>query len=246
MSCDAEQTQKEILRQSGVTTRPSECETRRGEILFGFSVFPKFTFDLRTVCRGFCNVRVLGILYPLDSFRRPPHYFPFGGVRGGFWSVLRILYPQCIQRKKNMVYAQCHPDRQHKSKGFCSPCYQKSLYDKDKEKSRWAFRSNAVNRKRRNSYTLDRSLAQKTRERRRNYGLSDEDYEGILLNQDGRCDLCHDDECTSFHIDHDHDTRTVRGLLCSNCNTGIGKLGDNIRGLQRALGYLQRKAVCGI
>jgi len=40
------------------------------------------------------------------------------------------------------------------------------------------------------------------------------------------------------HLDHDHDTRKPRGILCMDCNTGIGKLGDNIEGLLEALCYL--------
>ena len=39
--------------------------------------------------------------------------------------------------------------------------------------------------------------------------------------------------------DHCHNTQEHRGWLCSNCNTGIGKLGDNISGVQQALDYLE-------
>jgi hypothetical protein len=40
-------------------------------------------------------------------------------------------------------------------------------------------------------------------------------------------------------LDHDHDTNEIRGWLCDQCNTGIGKLGDNIEGLEKALKYLK-------
>lgn len=43
-------------------------------------------------------------------------------------------------------------------------------------------------------------------------------------------------------VDHLHGTHHIRGLLCNSCNTGIGKLGDNIEGLERALDYLKRTA----
>lgn len=39
-------------------------------------------------------------------------------------------------------------------------------------------------------------------------------------------------------IDHDHNTGKVRGILCMSCNSGIGKLGDNKEGLERALRYI--------
>lgn len=42
------------------------------------------------------------------------------------------------------------------------------------------------------------------------------------------------------HIDHDYETGFVRGVLCPSCNTGIGKLGDTIASLERALTYLRR------
>ena len=138
----------------------------------------------------------------------------------------------------------CHPDRRHYGHGMCSACYQLSRYNKDKEKSRWAFRSHDLNQSRRANYTEQRALENRTRKRRRIYGISDDHYEQMLLNQDGRCCLCHDDDCLNFHTDHDPQTNKVRGLLCSNCNTGLGKLGDNIVGLRRAVRYLEHHA-CG-
>ena len=39
--------------------------------------------------------------------------------------------------------------------------------------------------------------------------------------------------------DHDHKTGKHRGWICSNCNTGIGKLGDNVEGVQKAVDYLE-------
>ena len=43
-----------------------------------------------------------------------------------------------------------------------------------------------------------------------------------------------------LHWDHCHDSSEHRGWLCSNCNTGIGKLGDNIEGVLKAVDYLAR------
>ena len=39
-------------------------------------------------------------------------------------------------------------------------------------------------------------------------------------------------------LDHDHKNDTFRGWICDRCNTGIGKLGDNLDGLMRAVQYL--------
>lgn len=41
-------------------------------------------------------------------------------------------------------------------------------------------------------------------------------------------------------MDHDHDTETFRGWICEKCNIGIGKLGDTLEGLTKAVEYLKR------
>jgi hypothetical protein len=41
-------------------------------------------------------------------------------------------------------------------------------------------------------------------------------------------------------LDHDKRTNKIRGWLCQKCNTGIGLLGDDVAGLERAIAYLQK------
>lgn len=56
----------------------------------------------------------------------------------------------------------------------------------------------------------------------------------------GACQLCGRDAVLNY--DHDHDTGTHRGWLCVTCNSGLGKLGDNVAGLKRAIKYLENFA----
>lgn len=55
---------------------------------------------------------------------------------------------------------------------------------------------------------------------------------------DGCCEKCH--RPSDLHGDHDPLTGRFRGWLCFHCNTGIGKLGDNIEGLREAIAYLEK------
>ena len=53
------------------------------------------------------------------------------------------------------------------------------------------------------------------------------------------CECC-GDSTSVLNWDHDHETGKHRGWICSNCNTGIGKLGDNLEGVTKAVEYLKR------
>lgn len=76
------------------------------------------------------------------------------------------------------------------------------------------------------------------------YGLTEQDYLGMVEAQGDRCAICgrHSSELNGFagvwHVDHCHSTGVVRGLLCPACNTSIGKLRDDVTVLQRAIDYL--------
>ena len=73
---------------------------------------------------------------------------------------------------------------------------------------------------------------------RRKYGITQDDFNNLVEAQNGLCGIC-GDELDKINIDHDHESGKVRGLLCTGCNTGLGHLGDNINGLEKALHYLK-------
>lgn len=54
------------------------------------------------------------------------------------------------------------------------------------------------------------------------YGLTLEDYDAMLADQCGVCALCLRDPGYRLHVDHNHETGEVRGLLCAKCNAALG------------------------
>ena len=69
------------------------------------------------------------------------------------------------------------------------------------------------------------------------YGVSEE--EAARLRAVTQCQLCGSGK--KLCIDHCHDTGQVRGVLCHECNTSIGKLGDTVESLEKAVRYLKRE-----
>lgn len=76
------------------------------------------------------------------------------------------------------------------------------------------------------------------------YGLTRRDYESMWLRQGGKCPVCDQIELNgkSMHIDHDHATGRVRGLLCGPCNRFIGLARENIHTLHGAADYLEMQS----
>lgn len=76
------------------------------------------------------------------------------------------------------------------------------------------------------------------------YGITPEDYDRMLLEQNNSCAICNTKKPTGkwkvFAVDHDHNTGKVRGLLCNECNRGIGLLKDSLTILSSACNYLER------
>ena len=62
------------------------------------------------------------------------------------------------------------------------------------------------------------------------YGITEDDYNALLLKQSYCCALCgiHEKDVPyKLHVDHSHTTKRVRGLLCKRCNTFLGLIGDD-------------------
>lgn len=82
---------------------------------------------------------------------------------------------------------------------------------------------------------------------RTRYGISFKDYNALVELQDGKCKICGNQEIArhnftkhtqSLAVDHCHVTGKVRGLLCQDCNRGLGKFHDDPVRLQKAIDYL--------
>lgn len=87
-------------------------------------------------------------------------------------------------------------------------------------------------------YTTDeqRGEARKASRLKTKYGLSKEVFNLMLAGQNGKCLIC---DKAAVAVDHNHRTQEVRGILCAQCNTGIGFFEDNPEFLMRAAAYLQ-------
>lgn len=70
------------------------------------------------------------------------------------------------------------------------------------------------------------------------YGLSFEEYEIMLRKQKNKCLICKK-TMKKICVDHNHKTNKVRGLLCDQCNKGIGIFNDNIDLLKEGIKYLE-------
>lgn len=122
-------------------------------------------------------------------------------------------------RMKNPDYASSNSRRWRQNN---PEEYKKKLRDysarKRKEDPLWDFRRNI-----------------------RKYGLSIEQYEAMYKAQNGVCAICGRLNVAGrrLAVDHDHKTGQVRGLLCSGCNTGLGKFQDRIEILKAMIAYLE-------
>lgn len=131
--------------------------------------------------------------------------------------------PRCGETKPVPDFATKKNRKGGRTPTYCKPC--------------WLALSTAW-RKKNFAYVAD--MARRSVYFRR-YGITVEDYDRMLSSQDGLCGIClaPPGQGRRFAVDHDHKTGAVRGLLCTNCNTGIGKLQDSKVLLLRAVEWLR-------
>lgn len=107
--------------------------------------------------------------------------------------------------------------------------------------------NNAYQKKWRLSFTEEREERRLNTCMKWKFGITIEDYKRMSQEQNGVCAICGKPETIldprrgilkRLVIDHDHDTGKIRGLLCHNCNSGIGMLQDKQEIVQKAADYL--------
>lgn len=138
----------------------------------------------------------------------------------------------------------------------CSCCGEikpTTEFTKKKNHEKWGFYSwcKACRGKKHREYYLDNIEKCKKLDRNRNlkkkYGITLEDLEKMLRDQGNKCAICGQEiflfgssKNLTAHVDHDHKTGKVRGLLCHECNIGLGKFRDNTDYLLSAISYLKK------
>ena len=85
-------------------------------------------------------------------------------------------------------------------------------------------------------------LDQRRRDLLLKYNMTLEEYSELSTKQGHVCAICKEPCATGMNlaVDHCHQSKKTRGLLCGHCNTGLGKFKDNPRLLQQAINYLER------
>jgi hypothetical protein len=83
-------------------------------------------------------------------------------------------------------------------------------------------------------------MTPRARRLKRKYGISIRQYDEMLALQLGVCAICHfPPKSRRLHVDHDHATKRVRGLLCFTCNRFLVSK-NNVETARQVLWYLSR------
>ena len=126
---------------------------------------------------------------------------------------------KCGEQKELSMFHK-HPTNKTGIRSSCKVCD----YVNDKERRQSAYYKN---------YRKGKSKQYNIKSK---YGLTQEQYLGMLTKQNSKCAICYSE--TELVVDHCHKTGVVRGLLCFKCNLGLGHFDDNKTILTNAINYL--------
>lgn len=141
--------------------------------------------------------------------------------------------PKCENEKhiedfyKNKSFKDGH-------QSYCKECFK--LYIKEPHRK---IKENLGRMKSRRNPKRDEYL--KRWQLNKKYGITPEELEGMKESQDYKCAICEkeDKDChNGLHIDHNHSTNKIRGLLCRDCNVAIGFLNEDTKLLLKAIEYI--------
>lgn len=128
--------------------------------------------------------------------------------------------------------------------GLRALCIKCSILERDA----WRFKNKAHDDARNNAYNKANARRIRGWKLQQNYWphLTWEQaldiHDSLMLAQNSLCAICQKPghPTRGLHVDHCHDTRVVRGLLCYNCNNALGRFQDDSRLLLEAVAYLGR------
>jgi hypothetical protein len=133
--------------------------------------------------------------------------------------------------------------------GKCNTCKQCDAKRNQKRRDSMSMSEREARRQYEKEYMAKRDRSSKnyyklggrSKKLEKLYGITEIEYNNMFTYQDGRCAICSTHQSEHKHrfvVDHCHETNIVRGLLCKQCNTGIGMLKDSVENLAKAIQYL--------
>jgi len=135
--------------------------------------------------------------------------------------VLRLGRKQCKMCHKTRVLTKF--PKNNTVTGYYSYCYDcKRAVNREQDKRR--------------KHSITRKEWSRKAYLKRTYGMTSEQYEELEKSQNGGCAIC--GSTNRLAVDHDHSTGAIRGLLCHNCNRGLGMFKDDSTRLTNAIRYL--------
>lgn len=147
--------------------------------------------------------------------------------------------------------SEFHPSPKTRVCKACAKRYQRKWNEKNKDsvaaiqkRSRIKNRQNALEAARR-YYARDdirhTKKAMRLGSRLKAFGLSISDFDEMFTSQGGKCAICGGTSGKRrLSVDHDHATGKVRSLLCTNCNSALGLLGESTERMASAIEYIKK------
>lgn len=137
---------------------------------------------------------------------------------------------KCGETKALDSYSKARKVEKDGRRAVCKACEKKAkaaYYKKNREEI------GNKNKK----YLLENRDKKRDRIYRKVYGITLDEYNAMYKNQEGRCDVCGEKK-DRLHVDHNHATNKVRGLLCNGCNAGLGQLKESVAIIERLKLYV--------
>ena len=140
------------------------------------------------------------------------------------------------EKVKNKFCIKCGKE-EIQGHGLCKTCHHVEWRAKNHDKVR-------ANRTRYYENNRDKVLTRNKWSRVKSiYGITQDEYNVLYDAQGGCCAICGDHQIDlnrPLHIDHNHETGKIRGLLCNKCNFILGLSNENKEILQNCIAYLEK------
>jgi hypothetical protein len=153
----------------------------------------------------------------------------------------------CRTRKKRTSLKDTETEEERRER---QRRYQRKWTDKNRESERERNRAyRAANRERENArcrqWFIDNPNYRANNQLKKKYGITLA-QKGALLLEQGGCAICKSDDPGSsmgWHLDHCHESKKVRGVLCAPCNVMLGGAKDDVATLESAISYLKKHGI---